>query len=101
MVKKGLKMKYRHETYDNKGNLINVFEREYTEEEELKIVMDNRKAEYPDVGDQLDAIWKQINYDRLEGKALVQEADDVLNAILAVKAKYPKPDDKKEKLSKI
>ena len=49
-----------------------------------------RRIEYPNMGDQLDAIWKQINQDRLNGKNLIQEADDLLNEILAVKAKYPK-----------
>ena len=52
---------------------------------------DQRRAEYPPLGDQLDAIWKQLNQNRLSGKALIQEADDLLNAVLAVKAKYPKP----------
>jgi hypothetical protein len=50
-----------------------------------------RRREYPDIGDQLDAIWKQLNQDRLGGKELVQEADDVLGKILAVKNKHPKP----------
>ena len=50
-----------------------------------------RRRAYPQIGDQLDAIWKQLNQDRLGGKALIQEADDVLNAVLAVKAKCPKP----------
>ena len=52
---------------------------------------DQRAAEYPKIGDQLDAIWKQLNQDRLGGKALVQDAEDHLNAVLAVKSKYPKP----------
>jgi hypothetical protein len=53
---------------------------------------EKRASEYPDIGDQLDAIWKQINQDRLNGKDLVQEADDLLGSILATKAKYPKPE---------
>ncbi len=52
-----------------------------------------RKERYPSIGDQLDAIWKQLNYDRLEGRALIQDADDMLGAILAVKAKYPKEEE--------
>ena len=51
-----------------------------------------RRAEYPAIGDQLDAIWKQLNQDRLNGKELIQPADDELNRVLAVKAKYPKPE---------
>ena len=50
-----------------------------------------RQNEYPPIGDQLDMLWKQLNQDRLGGKSLIQEADDMLNAILAVKAKYLKP----------
>lgn len=52
---------------------------------------ERRREAYPPVGDQLDAIWKQLNQDRLGGKALIQQADDTLNEILAVKAKYPPP----------
>jgi len=49
-----------------------------------------RKREYPDIGDQLDAIWKQLNQDRLGGKALIQDADDMLGQVLSIKAKWPK-----------
>ena len=52
---------------------------------------DDRAAAYPPIGDQLDAIWKELNQDRLGGKALIQEADDRLNEVLAVKAAHPKP----------
>ena len=51
---------------------------------------EKREREYPKVGDQLDALWKQLDQDRLDGKDLIQEADDRLNEILAVKDKYPK-----------
>ena len=51
---------------------------------------DDRRSEYPDIGDQLDALWKELNYRRLNGDNLVQDADDMLGQILAVKAKYPK-----------
>lgn len=49
-----------------------------------------RRVAYPDIGDQLDAIWKQLNYDRFNGRNLIAEADAVLGDILAVKAKYNK-----------
>ena len=52
---------------------------------------DERRVAYPSIGDQLDAIWKQLNQDRLGGKELIQEVDDRLNEILAVKATHPKP----------
>ncbi len=51
----------------------------------------NRRAAYPTIGDQLDAIWKQLNQDRLGGKELIQEVDDQLNKVLAVKEAHPKP----------
>lgn len=55
---------------------------------------EERASAYPPIGDQLDALWKQLNQDRLGGKSLIQEVDTTLNTILAVKAQYPKPGDK-------
>lgn len=63
----------------------------YKEEAETQGVIRARKQQYPNTGDQLDAIWKQLNQDRLNGKNLIQEADDRLNEVLAVKARNPKP----------
>lgn len=40
-----------------------------------------RLAEYPSIGDQLDALWK--------GGAA---AEEMLATVMAVKAKYPKPE---------
>jgi hypothetical protein len=51
-----------------------------------------RRTAYPPVEDQLDALWKQLNEDRLGGKQLIAEADAVLNRILAVKRDIPKPE---------
>ena len=56
----------------------------------VKTYADLRATEYPMIGDQLDAIWKQLNTDRLNGKDLISEADSLLGSVLAVKAKYPK-----------
>ncbi|MCC7304774.1 MAG: hypothetical protein IT558_00785 [Alphaproteobacteria bacterium] len=82
-------MKERYELYEKEtGKLLSFAERDLTTEE----ILGKRRAEYPDIGDQLDALWKQLNQDRLDGKPLIQEADDRLNEILAVKAKYPKPE---------
>jgi hypothetical protein len=80
-------MKERNEVFDGKGNLISVEEKIFSTED----VLNRRAAEYPDIGDQLDAIWKQLNYDRMQGRQLIQEADDRLNEVLAVKARHPKP----------
>ena len=52
-----------------------------------------RAAEYPPVGDQLDAIWKALNSMQLQGVFdLPTDTDLVRNQWLAVKAKYPKPE---------
>lgn len=77
------------ETYDSNGNLVLVetFEVPDLPYEEV------RRREYPALGDQLDAIWKELNYRRLSGESLVAEADAMLNKVLAVKAKYPKPEE--------
>ena len=53
---------------------------------------DVRRTAYPPIGDQLDALMKQLNYDRTQGRELIQDMDDVLGLVLAVKAKYKKPD---------
>lgn len=45
-----------------------------------------RRAEYPPIGDQLDALWKLI--EPPEGT----EAHDIRERWLAVKDKYPKPE---------
>lgn len=53
-----------------------------------------RAAEYPKIGDQLDAILKHLNYMQMNGETnLVSELDGVVGQWLAVKAKYPKPED--------
>jgi hypothetical protein len=46
-----------------------------------------RVAEYPDIGDQLDAIWKQLGQLPL----LVSETEIMLNRVKEIKQRYPKP----------
>lgn len=54
---------------------------------------DDRKVNYPNIGDQLDAILKQLNYMQLSKQTnLVDDMDTVVNQWLAVKKKYPKMD---------
>lgn len=52
-------------------------------------VLDRRKQAY-DLGLQVGALMKQVNYDRLQGKELIQELDDALGHVQSVKHKYPK-----------
>lgn len=47
---------------------------------------DKRRAEYPDIGDQLDALWHALS-----GTALGKIGEEMRARIQAVKAKYPKP----------
>ena len=88
MAKEGVTMKKTRETYDRDGNLIGT---------EDIVIPDlsfdlARKKEYPPVGDQLDAIWKALDFLNREGINLPVSALDMLdNQILAIKAKYPKP----------
>ena len=50
---------------------------------------DLRTNAYPSMGDQLDVLWKQLGHLRLSGKLdLIQDADDMLGEILAVKKRY-------------
>lgn len=54
---------------------------------------DMRRAEYPDIGDQLDAILKHLNYMQMDGQTdLVTELDGIVGKWLSVKTKYPKPE---------
>ena len=50
-----------------------------------------RVASYPGLGDQFDAMWKQLLADRVAGKVLDVETDTMLDTIQQVKADYPKP----------
>ena len=50
-------------------------------EYDAKVYARSRAAEYPAIGDQLDALWK--------GGAA---AEEMLAAVMAVKSKYPKPE---------
>lgn len=49
---------------------------------------DDRRAEYPPIGDQLDALWKA-----LEGRKLPPEAEAVRARIADIKARHPKPEE--------
>lgn len=69
-------------TYGSKGNNYKRL---------LGEVQSNRAEEYPELGEQLDAIWKELSYRRLQGENLVSDADNMLGKILSVKKKYPKP----------
>ena len=53
---------------------------------------DSRRAEYPGIGDQLDAVLKALNFLQLNGINMPTETDAIINQWLAVKAKYPKPE---------
>ena len=66
----------------------------YLTEEKYK---EDRAEEYPPMGDQLDAILKQLNYMRMNGQPLVQELDDIIGDWLRVKQDHPKPEERTDK----
>lgn len=49
---------------------------------------DLRLAEYPTIGDQLDALMKQFQFTTIP---VSPEYQDIINKCMAVKKKYPKP----------
>jgi len=60
----------------------------------IKNYQEYRSREYPRIGDQLDAVLKQLNYMQMSGQTnLVTELDGIVGKWLAVKQKYPKPID--------
>ncbi len=59
---------------------------EELERQRLVDIRARRQAEYPSIGDQLDALWKHI------GSSTNTEAQAIIDKINAVKAKYPEKD---------
>lgn len=53
----------------------------------------NRREEYPAIGDQLDAILKGFNQLRLSGTNLPSDLDNVIQEWLDVKKKHKKPEE--------
>lgn len=54
----------------------------------LRDYREARRPEYPEIGDQLDAVWKALE---ASGARLPPEAVAVLDQVRAVKKRYPKP----------
>lgn len=67
------------EAFDADGNAVAYDEAAVQAEMDASAYIAQRRAEYPAIGDQLDALWKG-------GDAAAQ----MLAAVQAVKAKYPK-----------
>ena len=60
-------------------------------QEALDNVHTTRASQYPNIGDQLDAVWKQLKYMEAQGiTTLTPEAKDMLITIDTVKAANPK-----------
>ena len=68
------------EAFDAAGNPVAYDEAAVQAYIDTNAYKDLRQAEYPPMGDQLDALWKG-------GDA----ADEMMSKVQAVKAKYPKP----------
>lgn len=73
----------------DRAQLILDFQ-EYDAHRAAILYQSKRAAEYPAIGDQLDALWKAVGA-IADGKTPPKEATDLLASIEAVKAKYPKP----------
>jgi len=67
--------------FDAQGNKVEIDEAAVNAWVNPNAYKSQRAAEYPPVGDQLDALWK--------GGAA---AEEMLATVMAVKAKYPKPE---------
>jgi hypothetical protein len=68
------------EAFDAEGNAVAYDEAAVQAEMDATVYITKRIAEYPPIGDQLDALWKG-------GDA----AAAMLATVQAVKTKYPKP----------
>ncbi len=58
---------------------------------DVAAVQQARRGAYPAIGDQLDAIWKELAARRAAGDTLCDEADHLLDNVLQVKDDNPKP----------
>jgi hypothetical protein len=67
--------------FDRDGNQVQIDESLINAWQDPTAYKSERSAEYPPIGDQLDALWKG-------GEA----AAEMLAKVQAVKAKYPKPE---------
>ena len=65
--------------YDVDGNEVSYNEAEVQALVDSRVYRDNRKGEYPDIGDQLDALFHAGVF-----------PEDMASTIQAVKDKYPK-----------
>lgn len=81
---------------DNGQNIGDIYDAKFVRPEPpappVETYVEKRAAEYPAIGDQLDAILKGFNQLRLAGTNLPDDLDAVLADWLAVKNKYPKPE---------
>ena len=58
--------------------------------DENRLVHQQRRSAYPSIGDQLDAIWKELSFRRDNGEVLDTDTNAMLDAVLGVKSTYPK-----------
>ncbi len=60
-------------------------------EKEAGAYKEKRAKNYPSVGDQLDALWMELNHNQMTGQPIqTQAARDMLGQILQVKETFPK-----------
>jgi hypothetical protein len=59
--------------------------------DDATVYREQRAGAYAAIGDQLDAIWKQMAADKAAGKSLDAATDDALTAVLKVKSDFAKP----------
>jgi hypothetical protein len=59
---------------------------------DMRSYKEKRQEEYPEIGEQLDAVLKAFNLMRLNGQDLPEDLDEVIGEWLSVKNKYPKPE---------
>ena len=85
---------------DDDGKIIKIFERQQYEGQEFvkkakladrRTYAEKRAEAYPEITDQLDALWKVVNQMRLDNLNIPQDSDDMLGKILAVKKKFRPP----------
>lgn len=83
-----MREKYGVQAHSNDDEIQRAHDESRHQEKKKTQYQRDRRVEYPPIAEQLDAIWKALTPMR---DALPAQAQEMLDAILAVKEKHPKP----------
>lgn len=88
-------VRWRHPSIPQPSNAQLILDvQEYEQYEASILYQKKRQAEYPPIGDQLDAIWKLLEKALIGQSELPSDAIATFDQVRGVKEKYPAPQEK-------